>query len=67
MARGATTQTSLSRMSGVKQPSISQFPSGQTDFSDGLFDALLSCMGSRLNVNRTPVPIELDRSHRLSW
>lgn len=54
-------------MSGVKQPSISQFLSGRAPMSDDMLDRLLSCMGYRLEVIRRPVPVELDRSHMRSW
>ena len=62
-----TTQTALSRLSGVHQPSISQFLSGKIDMSDDMLDRLLSCMGYRLEVIRRPVVAELTRSERRSW
>lgn len=61
------TQSELSRVSGVRQPSISQFLSGKVDFSDEQLDRLLSCMGYRLEVLRRPVVPELTRSERRSW
>jgi transcriptional regulator with XRE-family HTH domain len=62
-----TTQTDLSRLSGVRQPSISQFLSGKVDLSDEQLDRLLSCMGYRLEVTRRPVVPDLNRSERRSW
>jgi transcriptional regulator with XRE-family HTH domain len=67
MRETRTTQTSLSRLSGVRQPSISQFLSGKVDLSDDQLDRLLSCMGYRLEVTRRPVVPELTRSERRSW
>jgi hypothetical protein len=58
---------SLARLSGVRQPSISQFLSGRVDLSDDQLDRLLSCMGYRLEVSRRPVVPELTRSERRSW
>ena len=62
-----TTQSDLSRLSGVRQPSISQFLSGRVELSDDQLDRLLSCMGYRLEVVRRPVVPELNRSERRSW
>jgi transcriptional regulator with XRE-family HTH domain len=67
MRETRTTQSDLSRLSGVHQPSISQFLSGTTDLSDDQLDRLLSCMGYRLEVTRRPVRPELTRSERRSW
>lgn len=67
MSETGTTQTMLSRLSGVRQPSISQFLSGRTDLSDEQLDRLLSCMGFRLEVVRRPVVPELTHSERRSW
>lgn len=67
MLETGTTQSSLSRMSGVHQPSISQFLSGKVDLSDEQLDRLLSCMGSRLEVTRRPVVPDLTRSEHRSW
>ncbi|WGW13958.1 helix-turn-helix transcriptional regulator [Saxibacter everestensis] len=67
MLSTGTTQSMLSRISGVHQPSISQFLSGRVEFSDEQFDRLLSCMGFRLEVVRRPVVPELTRSERRSW
>lgn len=62
-----TTQSELSRLSGVRQPSISGFLSGRVDLSDEQLDRLLSCMGYRLEVVRRPVVPQLTRSERRSW
>src|SRR6266567_3305533 len=59
--------SALSRLSGVRQPSISQFLSGKVELSDDQLDRLLSCMGYRLEVTRRPVVPELTRSERRSW
>jgi hypothetical protein len=67
MRRTRTTQSELSRVSGVRQPSISQFLSGKVEFSDEQLDRLLSCMGYRLEVVRRPVEPDLTRSERRSW
>ena len=66
MRETRTTQSALSRLSGVRQPSISQFLSGTVDLSDDQLDRLLSCMGYRLEVTRRPVVPELTRSERRS-
>jgi len=62
-----TTQSELSRLSGVHQPSISQMLSGKIKMSDEQLDRLLSCMGRRLEVVRRPVTPRLTRSERRSW
>lgn len=62
-----TTQSELSRISCVRQPSISQFLSGRVELSDDMLDSLLSCMGFRLEVVRRPVKRELNRSTERSW
>jgi transcriptional regulator with XRE-family HTH domain len=62
-----TTQSELSRVSGVRQPSISQFLSGKVELSDDQLDRLLSCMGYCLEVVRRPVEPDLTRSERRSW
>ncbi|KHL16085.1 UNVERIFIED_CONTAM: DNA-binding protein [Mumia flava] len=67
MSETGTTQTMLSRVSGVHQPSISQFLSGKVDLSDEQLDRLLSCMGYRLEVVRRPVEPELTHSEHRSW
>lgn len=67
MRETGTSQSELSRLSGVHQPSISQFLSGRVDLSDGQLDRLLSCMGRRLEVVFSVVEPELTRSERRSW
>jgi hypothetical protein len=67
MRETRTTQSGLSRLSGVRQPSISQFLSGKVNLSDDQLDRLLSCMGYRLEVIRRPVTPDLTRSERRSW
>lgn len=67
MSETGTTQSELSRLSGVHQPSISQFLSGKVKLSDEQLDRLLSCMGYRLEVIRRLVEPDLTRSERRSW
>src|SRR5215217_9781534 len=67
MLKTSTTQSELSRVSGVHQPSISQFLSGKVELSDEQLDRLLSCMGYLLEVVRRPVVPKLTRSERRSW
>jgi len=67
MLETGTSQSELSRLSGVRQPSISQFLSGKVDLSDDQLDRLLSCMGYRLEVVRRAVVAELTRAERRSW
>lgn len=67
MLETGTTQSELSRTSGVHQPSISQFVSGKVELSDEQLDRLLSCMGYRLEVVRRVVVPELTRSESRSW
>lgn len=67
MRRTRTTQSELSRVSGVRQPSISQLLSGKVEFSDEQLDRLLSCMGYRLEIVRQPVQPHLTRSEQRSW
>src|SRR6478736_4968154 len=67
MLETSTTQSELSRISGVKQPSISQFVSGKVELSDEQLDRLLGCLGYRLEVVRRPVRPQLTRSERRSW
>lgn len=67
MLETSTTQSGLSRLSGVRQPSISGFLSGKVDLSDDQLDRLLSSMGFRLEVVRRPVVPQLTRSERRSW
>lgn len=67
MVETGTTQSGLSRLSGVHQPSISQFLSGRVEMSDDMLDRLLSCMGYRLEVIRRPIRPTLNRSEDRSW
>jgi transcriptional regulator with XRE-family HTH domain len=67
MHETGTTQSELSRLSGIRQPSISQFLSDRVSLSDEQLDRLLSCMGYRLEISRQPVTPELTRSERRSW
>jgi transcriptional regulator with XRE-family HTH domain len=67
MREAGVTQSGLARISGVRQPSISQFLSGKADLSDRQLDRLLSCMGYRLEVVRRSVKPQLTRSERRSW
>ena len=67
MTEVGITQSELSRISGVHQPSISQFLSGRTDLSDDMLERLLECMGYTLEVVRRPVQPRLTRSERRSW
>ena len=67
MSGTAMTQSRLSVLSGVKQPSLSQMLHGRIDMSDDMLDRLLSCMGYRLEVVRRPVPMDLDRSSERRW
>jgi transcriptional regulator with XRE-family HTH domain len=67
MLETGTTQSQLARLSGVRQPSISQFLSAKVELSDDQLDRLLSCMGFRLEVVRRAVSPDLTRSERRSW
>jgi transcriptional regulator with XRE-family HTH domain len=67
MTRTATSQSELARISGVRQPTISQVLSGKVGISDEQLDRLLSCMGYRLEVTRRPVTPELTRSELRTW
>ena len=62
-----TTQSDLSRRSGVRQPSISNFLSGKVEISDDQLNRLLSCISFQLEVVRRPVVPTLTRSERRSW
>ena len=67
MSETGTTQSQLSRWSGVHQPSISQFLTGRKELSDEMLERLLECMGYRLEVVRRPVYPVLTRSEQRSW
>lgn len=67
MAETSMTQSELARLSGVRQPSISQILTGKIDCSDDQLDRLLACMGYLLEITRQAVPPDLTRSERRSW
>jgi transcriptional regulator with XRE-family HTH domain len=67
MLSTGTSQSELSRLSGVWQPSISQFLSGRVQLSDEQLGRLLSCMGYQLEVEYRPVLPNLTRSEWRSW
>jgi transcriptional regulator with XRE-family HTH domain len=67
MKETGTSQSQLARLSGVHQPSISQFLSARVDLSDEQLDRLLSCMGYRLEVSRHAITPELTRAEWRSW
>jgi len=67
MLKSGTSQSELSRLSGVWQSSISQFLSGKVQLSDDQLDRLLSCMGYQLEVVWLPVRPDLTRSEWRSW
>lgn len=67
MLETGTTQSELSRVSGVRQSSISQMLSGKLDLSDEQLERLLACMGYRLEIVRRHTAPELTRSERRSW
>ena len=67
MRETGTTQSELSRLSGVHQPSISQFLSDKVDLSDDQLERLLCCMGFHLEITRRAIAPELTRSERRSW
>ncbi|MBF6436400.1 helix-turn-helix domain-containing protein [Nocardia cyriacigeorgica] len=67
MLETGTTQSELARVSGIRQPSISQFLSGTVNMSDEQLSRLLSCMGYCLEIVRRPITPELTRSEHRSW
>lgn len=67
MAQTGTSQSELSRLSGVHQPSISKMLSGRIEMSDEQLERLLACMGRRLEVERRSVEPRLTRAERRSW
>ena len=67
MSQTGMSQSELARMSGVRQPSISQMLSGRVEPSDDMLGRLLSCMGFGLEVIRRPIPIHPPRAVRRSW
>jgi transcriptional regulator with XRE-family HTH domain len=60
-------QSELARISGVRQPSISQILSGAISMSDEHLDRLLACMGYQAEVIRRLTRPDLTRSERRSW
>lgn len=60
-------QSELARISGVRQPSISQILSGAISTSDEQLDRLLACMGYQTEVIRRLTRPDLTRSERRSW
>lgn len=67
MDETGTSQSELSRLSGVHQPSISQMLSGRVEPSDDMLRRLLSCMGFGVEVIYRPVPLDLTKSVGRSW
>jgi len=67
MKKTDTSQSQLARLSGVHQPSISQFLSARVDLSDEQLDRLLSCMGYRLEISRRAIAPTLTRPEWRSW
>lgn len=67
MSASGISQSALARMSGVRQPSISKFLSGDAPLSDDMLARLLQCLGYRLEVVRRAVPAELRGSDRIRW
>lgn len=67
MSTTGTTQSNLARISGVRQPTISQVLTGKIGLSDDQLERLLSCMGFQLEVVRRPVEPRLNRSELRSW
>lgn len=67
MQETGITQSSLSMMSGVKQPNISRYLSGRKPLGEVVFNHLLSCMGFESRVQIEVVQPELTRSERRSW
>ena len=67
MGETSTSQSELSRITGVHQPSISHFLSGRVEMSDDMLDRLVSGMGYRVETIRRPVRVRLQRSEERSW
>ena len=67
MSRTGTTQSQLSVLSGVKQPSLSQMLHSRIHLSDAMLERLLSCMGYQLEVVRRARPMDLDHSSERRW
>lgn len=54
-------------MSGVKQPNISRYLSGDKPLGDVVFNHLISCLGFESHVVIEVVQPELTKSERRSW
>jgi transcriptional regulator with XRE-family HTH domain len=67
MSYTGITQSQLSSISGVKQPSISQYVCGRIEMSDTMLSRLLACMGYQIEIVRRPVAVEMNRSVQRSW
>jgi Plasmid maintenance system antidote protein len=67
MRESGTSQSELSRITGVHQPSISHLLSGRVEMSDDMLDRLVSGMGFRVETIRRPVKVRLQRSEERSW
>lgn len=67
MHETGTDQTELALLSGVKQPSLSQYLSSRVEFSDSQLERLLACMGRTLEIERRVLAPELTRTQRRSW
>lgn len=66
MADTRMTQSELARLSGVRQPSISQILAGKIDCSDDQLARLLARMGYLLGVTRHAAAADLTRSEQRS-
>lgn len=62
-----TSQSLLSRLSGVHQPSISEFLSGRIGMSDDMLQRLLQCMEYEVQIVRTPKRLQMNRTDRRRW
>ncbi|MGD1424641.1 XRE family transcriptional regulator [Mycolicibacterium septicum] len=67
MRNTGMTQSELARLSGVRQPSISQILAGKIECSDDQLTRLLACMGYTLEITRRAVNADLTRSEQRSW
>lgn len=67
MRETGTDQTELAQLSGVKQPSLSQYLSSRVEFSDSQLERLLACMGHTMEIERRVSVPNLTRAERRSW
>lgn len=67
MRETGTDQTELARLSGVKQPSLSQYLACRVEFSDSQLERLLACMGRTMEIERRVTAPNLTRAERRSW